>query len=130
MIRTADTTERDGRPLSVLPPTLTEPKPGSAATFLYRTAAFVARPESTESCLAAIDALVRHAACHEPRTAFIGSFQDAADPSSFLLILVFEDVAAERAHDRSPARQRFEKEIDALSVVGLRRRAWRPGAGL
>lgn len=104
-------------------------RPGSAGTFLFRTLEFTCRAETAESLENAIDTLIRHADSNEPGTRFVASFRDADDPYRFLITSVFEDTAAEHAHDASPASRRLQTML-RVAANDLRVRTWEADAGL
>lgn len=105
-------------------------RPGSAATFRFRTIEFVSRPDVRETCEEAIDALIAHADHGEDGTRFIASFRDTGDSSRYLITAVFVDEHAERVHDGSPAGQRLREIIRSAAVDGLRIRRWEADAGI
>jgi quinol monooxygenase YgiN len=105
-------------------------RPGGAATFLFRTASFVARPDAIADCRRTVEAFVAYINENEGSTRFIGSFQDHEDPSRFLLVMVFDDERAERAHRSSLAYRRFANDIARASVAEMRAQQWSPHAGI
>lgn len=105
-------------------------RPGGAATFLFRTASFVARPDAVQDCRRIIADYVAYVNDQEEQTRFMGSFQDQVDPSRFLLVMVFDDERAERAHRNSLAYRRFAGDIARVSVAEMRAQQWIPQAGL
>ncbi|MCI0433689.1 MAG: hypothetical protein L0271_08565 [Gemmatimonadetes bacterium] len=107
-----------------------ETKPGSAATFLFRSESFIARSDCIAACQAAIREMASWTHCHEAGTALFASFQDATDPGSFLIVTVFADARAEHAHRTSSAHLAFEQTLLSLTVAGTRTQAWIPGPGL
>lgn len=105
-------------------------KPGSAATFLYRTCEFVARPDAVEACESAIAALIDHADRVEDGTCFVASFRDADDPFHYMVTAVFMDELAERQHDASIVCERFRNVVRDAARSGVTVRSWEAGAGL
>lgn len=105
-------------------------RPGGAATFLFRTASFVARPDAVQECRRIIADYVTYVNEQEEQTRFMGSFQDQVDPSRFLLVMVFDDERAERAHRSSLSYRRFAGDIARVSVAEMRAQQWIPQAGL
>jgi quinol monooxygenase YgiN len=105
-------------------------RPGGASTFLYRTASFVARPDAVTACRETVEEFVEHVNRAEIGTRFMGSFQDAEDPSHFLLVMVFDDERAERTHRSSRAFRRFATDMAAISVAEMRAQRWSPHAGV
>jgi quinol monooxygenase YgiN len=105
-------------------------KPGSAATFLYRTCEFVARPDAVGACESAIAELIDHAERVEEGTCFVASFRDADDPFHYMVTAVFMDELAERQHDASAVCERFRTAIRDAAPGGVTVRSWEAGAGL
>jgi len=117
---------RDGRVSAVQYPA----QPGSAATFIFRTLSFMARPDSADACQSAIDELADYVNRCERSTRFIGSFRDAEETDRFLLALVFEDERALRRHEVSAARLRFDALVRGSALSPVRSQSWEPGTGL
>jgi quinol monooxygenase YgiN len=105
-------------------------KPGSAATFLYRTCEFVARPDAVAACESAIAALIDHADRVEDGTCFVASFHDADDPHHYMVTAVFVDELGELQHDASVVCERFRSVVRDAAPGGVTIRSWEAGAGL
>jgi len=107
-----------------------EARPGSAATFLFRTCEFVCRPDAADACEAAVRAVIEHADRVERGTRFVASFRDADNRFHYLVTAVFEDEQAKRAHDASPASERFRSVVRDAAADGIRIRSWEASAGV
>jgi quinol monooxygenase YgiN len=107
-----------------------EPRPGSAATFLFRTCEFVCRPDAADACEAAVRSMIEHADSVERGTRFVASFRDADNRFHYLVTAVFEDEQAKRAHDASPASERFRSVVRDAAADGIRIRSWEASDGV
>jgi quinol monooxygenase YgiN len=107
-----------------------EARPGSAATFLFRTCEFVCRPDAADACEAAVRAMIEHADRVERGTRFVASFRDADNRFHHLVTAVFEDEQAKRVHDASPASERFRSVVRDAAADGIRIRSWEASAGV
>jgi quinol monooxygenase YgiN len=78
------------------------------------------------ACRETVEEFVEHVNRAEAGT----RFQDAEDPSHFLLVMVFDDERAERTHRSSRAFRRFATDMAAISVAEMRAQRWSPHAGV
>ncbi len=78
---------------------------------IYMTAQYQVHPSQIEKVKESISSLVRHVKNHEPLTTIYIAQQEILDSSKFMHILRFEDEAALRIHQSSPASARFVKTV-------------------
>jgi quinol monooxygenase YgiN len=76
---------------------------------IYRTASFHVRSESLETCKEGIRNFVAEIKEGEPGTRMYVSLQDQINPNHFMHFFVFEDEAAEAAHNKSDITRRFSQ---------------------
>ena len=78
---------------------------------IYMTAQYQVHPSQTEKVKASIRPLVEHVKSHEPLTTIYIAQQQILDPSKFMHILRFEDEAALKVHQNSPASAKFVQTV-------------------
>ena len=78
---------------------------------IYITAQYQVHPSQTKKVKASIRPLVEHVKSHEPLTTIYIAQQQILDPSKFMHILRFEDEAALKVHQNSPASAQFVKTV-------------------
>ena len=78
---------------------------------IYMTAQYQVHPSQTEEVKASIRPLVEHVKSHEPLTTIYIAQQQILDPSQFMHILRFEDEAALKTHQSSPASAQFVQTV-------------------
>ena len=74
---------------------------------IYMTAQYQVHPSKIEKVKESISSLVAHVKNHEPLTTIYIAQQEILDSSKFMHILRFEDEAALRIHQNSPASAQF-----------------------
>jgi quinol monooxygenase YgiN len=88
---------------------------------IYQTAQYQVRPEAVSRVKGAIEEFVRYVAENEPGSRLYSAWQEAADPTKFVHLFIFEDEAAHRDHGRSAAVKAVEEvytpELTAGPVV-------------
>jgi quinol monooxygenase YgiN len=91
---------------------------------IQKTAEFRVRPETLPACLAAIRELVATVHAQEPGTRLYVSFQDPADETHFLHVMIFEDGRAEEPHRSSAWVKKFVGVLYPCTVDGVRFTDW------
>ena len=79
---------------------------GSAGE-IHELARYEVRPESLETCLAAIHEFVAYVRANEPGALRYEVWQDAEHPTRFVHIFVWKDEQANRMHGESAAVKKF-----------------------
>jgi quinol monooxygenase YgiN len=74
---------------------------------IRQLARYQVRPEALERCLAAIHEFVAYVRAKEPGTLRYEVWQEDADRTRFVHILVFRDAAADRIHSESTEVKKF-----------------------
>ena len=84
---------------------------------IHKTARFQVRREGLERALAAIREFIAYVREHERgATLRYESWQDKADPTTFVHLFTFRDAQAERNHSSSAAVKRFTKVLYPLCI--------------
>jgi len=74
---------------------------------IHELARYEVRPESLETCLAAIHEFVAYVRANEPGALRYEVWQDAEHPTRFVHIFVWKDEQANRMHGESAAVKKF-----------------------
>ena len=74
---------------------------------IHELARYEVKPESLETCLAAIHEFVAHVRKNEPGALRYEVWQDAEHPTRFVHIFVWKDAEANRIHGESAAVKKF-----------------------
>jgi quinol monooxygenase YgiN len=87
--------------------------PGSArkgdfAMPIYQTGGYQVRPSGVDKVTQAIKEFVAYVKANEPGTQMYLAWQQSDDPTRFLHLFIFEDIAAQVRHGESDAVKRFE----------------------
>lgn len=77
------------------------------ASEIHELARYEVKPESLETCLAAIHEFVAHVRKNEPGALRYEVWQDAEHPTRFVHIFVWKDAEANRIHGESAAVKKF-----------------------
>ena len=86
---------------------------------ICKNARFQIREGSVEKCRLVIDAFVAAVRQNEPGTLLYIAFEETANPSSFIHVMVFEDEAAERFHQTSSWVKAFTDALYPETVDGV-----------
>ena len=86
---------------------------------ILMTARYQIRPHAIDRCKKAIQVLVNHVKENEKETLFYMAQQEILNPSKYMHILRFEDEAALKIHQSSPASARFVKTVYPETVKPL-----------
>ena len=78
---------------------------------IYMTAQYQVHPDKVEQTKTNIRRLVEHVKVHEPFTTIYIAQQQILNPSGFMHILRFEDEAALKTHQSSPASAQFVQTV-------------------
>ena len=78
---------------------------------IYMTAQYQVYPNKVNKTKDSIRQLVRHVKLHEPLTTIYIAQQQILNPSKFIHILRFEDEAALKIHQSSPASAQFVQTV-------------------
>lgn len=74
---------------------------------IHELARYEVRPEALEECLAAIHEFVEHVRANEPGALRYEVWQEAAHPTRFVHLFVWQDEEANRIHGESGAVKKF-----------------------
>jgi quinol monooxygenase YgiN len=84
---------------------------------IYQTGGYQVKPSAVDKVKHAIKEFVEYVRANEPGTRMYLAWQQKDDPTRFLHLFIFEDVAARTRHGQSDAVKRFES-IYSPELVG------------
>lgn len=88
---------------------------------IYQTAHYQVKQEALEKVKNAIEEFVKYVQSNEPGTRMYTAWQEKNHPTKFVHLFIFEDEAAQNAHNESAAVKKFESvyrpELAAGDVV-------------
>jgi quinol monooxygenase YgiN len=85
---------------------------------IYQTAHYQVRPEAVDRVLDAIREFVTYVAENEPGSTVYAAWQQHDDPTKFVHLFEFRDVAAQKLHGESQAVRAFEAVYRPELVAG------------
>jgi quinol monooxygenase YgiN len=86
-------------------------EPEDRSRQVRQLARYQVRAESLERCLAAIREFVTYVRLNEPGTLRYDVWQELDDPTRFVHIFVFRDMAADKVHSESAAVKKFSSTL-------------------
>jgi quinol monooxygenase YgiN len=84
---------------------------------IHQTATYQVKPQAVEKVRQAIEEFVQYVRTNEPGTRMYMAWQKQDDPTRFIHLFIFEDVAAQTRHSESEAVKKFES-IYSPELVG------------
>ena len=85
---------------------------------IYQTATYQVKPQAVEKVKRAIEEFVEYVHANEPGTQMYVAWQQQNDPTRFIHLFIFKDVAAQTIHSKSEAVRRFESVYSPELVGG------------
>jgi quinol monooxygenase YgiN len=85
---------------------------------IYQTATYQVKPQAVGKVKRAIEDFVRYVQANEPGTQMYVAWQQKDDPTRFIHLFIFKDVAAQTIHSESEAVRHFESVYSPELVGG------------